>query len=190
MQTFGSSGGAWSAKVLYDFNLYFWVHIHIGTQSKQHINQNWIWLTLPKALPFAWHQSLQKPHSPACTSLFDSYLEDILTLLSFWKLLSCISAVQFSSVTQSGLTLGNPRDCSTPGFPVHHQLELRRWCWIKVTPENISCEERKQSNFVREERDLDSERESLHSTSELWFTLKSENASCSLMSDSLRPHGL
>ena len=26
----------------------------------------------------------------------------------------------FSSVTQSDLTLCNPVDCSTPGFPVHH----------------------------------------------------------------------
>ena len=32
---------------------------------------------------------------------------------------------QFSSVSQSCLTLCNPRDYSTPGFPVHHQfLEL------------------------------------------------------------------
>ena len=30
--------------------------------------------------------------------------------------------VQFSSVAQSCLTLCNPMDCSTPGFPVHHQL--------------------------------------------------------------------
>ena len=29
---------------------------------------------------------------------------------------------QFSSATQSCLTLCNPVDCSTPGFPVHHQL--------------------------------------------------------------------
>ena len=30
--------------------------------------------------------------------------------------------VQFSSVAQSCLTPCNPMDCSTPGFPVHHQL--------------------------------------------------------------------
>ena len=30
--------------------------------------------------------------------------------------------VQFSSVTQSCLNLCNPMGCSTPGFPVHHQL--------------------------------------------------------------------
>ena len=33
-----------------------------------------------------------------------------------------MSAVQFSSVTQSYLTLRNPMNCSTPGLPVHHQL--------------------------------------------------------------------
>ena len=30
--------------------------------------------------------------------------------------------VQFSSVTQSCLTLCDPMNCSTPGFSVHHQL--------------------------------------------------------------------
>ena len=33
-----------------------------------------------------------------------------------------LSSVQFSSVTQSCLTLCEPMDDSTPGFPVHHQL--------------------------------------------------------------------
>ena len=32
------------------------------------------------------------------------------------------SSVQFSSVAQSCPTLCHPMDCSTPGFPVHHQL--------------------------------------------------------------------
>ena len=30
--------------------------------------------------------------------------------------------IQFSSVIQSCLTVCDPTDCSTPGFPVHHQL--------------------------------------------------------------------
>ena len=30
--------------------------------------------------------------------------------------------LQFSSVSQSCPTLCNPMDCSTPGFPVHHQF--------------------------------------------------------------------
>ena len=32
------------------------------------------------------------------------------------------SEIQFSSVAQSYPTLCNPMDCSTPSFPVHHQL--------------------------------------------------------------------
>ena len=34
----------------------------------------------------------------------------------------CFHQFQFSSVTQSCLILFDPMDCSTPGFPVHHQL--------------------------------------------------------------------
>ena len=34
----------------------------------------------------------------------------------------CAYSIQFSSVAQSCLTLCSPVDCSTPGFPVHHQL--------------------------------------------------------------------
>ena len=37
------------------------------------------------------------------------------------EILTCHS-VQFSSVTQSCPTLCHPMDCSTPCFPVHHQL--------------------------------------------------------------------
>ena len=33
------------------------------------------------------------------------------------------SSVQFSSVAQSYPTLCDPMDCSTPGLPVHHQLQ-------------------------------------------------------------------
>ena len=42
--------------------------------------------------------------------------------------------VQFSSVTQSCPTLCNPMDCSTPGFPVHHQrLELTQIHVLRVS---------------------------------------------------------
>ena len=33
------------------------------------------------------------------------------------------TSVQFSSVTQSCLTLCDPMNCSTPGLPVHHRLQ-------------------------------------------------------------------
>ena len=36
--------------------------------------------------------------------------------------LCTVDSVQFSSVVQSCPAPCNPTDCSTPGFPVHHQL--------------------------------------------------------------------
>ena len=39
-----------------------------------------------------------------------------------FSLLQGIFPVQFSSVSQSCLTLCDPMDCSMPGLPVHHQL--------------------------------------------------------------------
>ena len=43
--------------------------------------------------------------------------------------------IQFSSVAQSCLTLCGPMDCSTPGFPVHHQLlELKLMSVESVMP--------------------------------------------------------
>ena len=49
------------------------------------------------------------------------------------------NSVQFSSVTQLCPTLCNPMNCSTPGFPVHHQLpELAqthtRWVGDAIQP--------------------------------------------------------
>ena len=41
----------------------------------------------------------------------------------------CICSVQFSSVTQSCLTLCNPMGCSMPGIPVHHHS----WRSLKLT---------------------------------------------------------
>ena len=38
------------------------------------------------------------------------------------KILVFLLGAQFSSVAESCPTLCNPMDCSTPGFPVHHQL--------------------------------------------------------------------
>ena len=51
-------------------------------------------------------------------------LQDCLWLTSrivfFFQL--GITLIQFSSVAKLFLNLCNPTDCSTPGFPVHHQL--------------------------------------------------------------------
>ena len=46
-------------------------------------------------------------------------LSFIIMCLSF---IHVVGSVQFSSVAQSCPTLCNPKNCSTPGLPVHHQL--------------------------------------------------------------------
>ena len=45
-----------------------------------------------------------------------------VTLSQSHRLQDWVSSVRFSSVIQSCPTLCNSMDCSTPGFPVHHQL--------------------------------------------------------------------
>ena len=74
----------------------------------KNINEPWHILFCPKSLkfyPFNTHQS-----GPATFQVLS-----IHTGLQCW-------IVQYSSVSQSCLSLCNPMDCSTPGFPVHHQL--------------------------------------------------------------------
>ena len=51
-----------------------------------------------------------------------------------------LSSVQFSSVTQSCLTLCDPMNCSIPGLPVHHQLPEftqihvhHQWCHTAIS---------------------------------------------------------
>ena len=39
-----------------------------------------------------------------------------------WYIYTIEYSAQFSSVTQSCLTLCDPMNCSTPGLPVHHQI--------------------------------------------------------------------
>ena len=48
------------------------------------------------------------------------YARDVLFNILFWKVKVLVT--QFSSVTQLCLILCEPRDFSTPGLPVHHQL--------------------------------------------------------------------
>ena len=65
------------------------------------------WSGLPFPSPEGLPDPEIKPRSPALQS--DSLLTEL----------------QFHSVAQSCPTLFDPMDCSTPGFPVHHQpLEL------------------------------------------------------------------
>ena len=65
--------------------------------------------------------------------VLDLFSVDLFLLLCFLPrevpsaLVVKLVSVQFSSLPQSCPTLCNPMDCSTPGFPIHHQLlELAR----------------------------------------------------------------
>ena len=59
-------------------------------------------------------------------------IKSFIVNLTFINLLIIIYYAQFSSVTQSCPTFCNRRDCSTPGFPIHHQLsELLKHVSIK-----------------------------------------------------------
>ena len=51
-----------------------------------------------------------------------AWLATVHGVAKSWTRLSDFTVYQFSSVTQSCLTLCNPMDCSMPGLPVHHRL--------------------------------------------------------------------
>ena len=83
-------------------------------------------LILNQAYLEAW-SSLIKCHFqfPPWIHNFKEVPIPLKAALSIFKiLLNCSreTPIQFSSVTQSCLTLCNPVDSSTPGFPVHYQL--------------------------------------------------------------------
>ena len=66
-----------------------------------------------------------------------------LCFINCTKVFDC---VQFSSVTQSCLTLWDPMNHSTPGLPVHHQLLefthsclLSWWCHLTISSSIVPC---------------------------------------------------
>ena len=66
---------------------------------------------------FIWSSFLLKDEPKA---FFNHLGWNINSLTSRWD--QSAKWVQFSSVAQPCLTLGNPMDCSMPGFPLHYQL--------------------------------------------------------------------
>ena len=55
------------------------------------------------------------------------------------------TSVQFSSVTQSCLTLCDPVDCSPPGFPVHGILQATILEWVAMPSSRGSPQPRDQT---------------------------------------------
>ena len=79
------------------------------------------WTLLPPPSPY--HPSgLSQYTSPKHPEAFRTSLMKRAIKMSFVMLMRWLWAVQFSSVAQSCPTLCDPRECSMPGLPVHHQL--------------------------------------------------------------------
>ena len=68
---------------------------------------------------------------PTILQLYHSHILFSM-LYQHFSIVYAVKCFQFSSVAQSCLTLCDPMDCSTPIFPVHHQLPnscpLSWWC--------------------------------------------------------------
>ena len=81
-----------------------------------------LWLVASTTVSSSWsHFSslLYKLLNWSSQDLLPSAPQALKGKSSTWKMMS---TYQFSSVSQFCPTLCNPMDCSTPGFPVHHQL--------------------------------------------------------------------
>ena len=76
--------------------------------------QSWLWVLWPEPCP----KFMVKPYSP----VWRYWNKELIDVQWHQKGGALINKIQFSSVTQLHLTLCDPMDCSTPGFPVLHQL--------------------------------------------------------------------
>ena len=72
----------------------------------------------PFTLLFSW-EILLYHYRHTCHTPTENNVTDYITILPCHSF--CL--IQFSSVAQSCPILCEPMDCSTPGFPIHHQLQ-------------------------------------------------------------------
>ena len=66
--------------------------------------------------------SISTPHILELSHIFQIFTWAAHFLILSISVLFFFFHFQFSAVIQSCLILGDPMDCSTPAFPVHHQL--------------------------------------------------------------------
>ena len=72
-------------------------------------------------LPFPPSEDLSDPGIEPTSLASPALAGGSFSTSTTWEALNM--TVQFSSVSQLCPTLGNPMECSTPGLPVHHQLQ-------------------------------------------------------------------
>ena len=68
--------------------------------------------------------------------VYHQVFNQILSKISSLENSSCGKSIQLSSVAQLCPTLCDAMDCSTPGFPVHHQLPEPLMSIASVMPSN------------------------------------------------------
>ena len=61
-----------------------------------------------------------QPQIKPTSLMYPALAGGFFTTSATWEIRQ--TSIQFSSVAQSCPTLCNPKDCSSPGLPVHHQL--------------------------------------------------------------------
>ena len=89
----------------------WWVAVHGVAKS-------WTWLSKWACM----HVINYSHHGVHCISRIYFMTECLYLLTTFTHFPHPTPTFQFSSVTHLGPILQHPKDCSTPGFPVHHQL--------------------------------------------------------------------
>ena len=117
---------------------------HNGKEYKKNvwICYNWITVTncsknlhnIVNQLYFNYKKWIMSPFQEWPSWL--SYVNSSSSVVLYLSSLFMSFVAQFCSVIQSCLTLCDPMDCSTPGFPVRHQLQelartqcpSSRWC--------------------------------------------------------------
>jgi len=88
------------------------VHFIKESSSHNHMGSIWVCSTFRKISRFLGHfREIPPFRSPS------SFKNNFIGFNS-----NTISLVQFNSFVQLSPTLCNPKDCTTPGLPVHHQL--------------------------------------------------------------------
>ena len=113
----------------------------LGPQLWNHLNNSRYHLQLISNMPHSYNNTLPLPTYPLTGSAIfltfgnNAHFSKRIAFLwyPYHNEYTFTESVQFSSVTQSCLTLCEPMDCSTPGFPVHHKLlELAQTqiCWV------------------------------------------------------------
>ena len=98
---------------------------HKGFSSESHLHIRW-----SKYCSFSFNISPSNEYSGLISFRVDwidflavqGTLKSLLQHHSSKASIHQCSTLKFSPVTKSCLTLCDPMDCSTPGFPVHHQL--------------------------------------------------------------------